>query len=163
MPDDQPREHGHRPVRPHLQVTIGSEETQQIASHPVTPDSLNNTSGETTDKEMPVHPDALSSKNKASVSSPAKAIPFWHPASLPPTLQWIPANWTWSKWKPVLRSALAAWICLLLFLIPATLNVMGQVSVFFILVSLTLDLRDLQAAFLIVIGKLLEDPSRAIF
>ncbi|KAF9237247.1 hypothetical protein BU15DRAFT_88826 [Melanogaster broomeanus] len=49
-------------------------------------------------------------------------------------LQWIPANWTWSKWKPVIRSALAAWISLVIFVIPTTENLLGQAA-FLILIG----------------------------
>lgn len=47
---------------------------------------------------------------------------------LPQRLQWISGNWSWSKWKPALRGALAAWISLVIFVIPTTGNVMGQVN-----------------------------------
>jgi hypothetical protein len=46
---------------------------------------------------------------------------------LPPSLQWIPANWNWSKLKPVIRSAIAGWIAAILFVIPAVEVLMGQV------------------------------------
>jgi hypothetical protein len=128
MPDHQQKD-GHQSPRPQLQVRIRSEETEPITVHPATPDSLNKSSATAADKEK-TGPNAFNGGNKATETSPAKSIAFWHSKNLPPTLQWIPANWSWSKWKPVLRSALAAWIGLLLFLIPTTLNVMGQVSFF---------------------------------
>ncbi|EIW75984.1 hypothetical protein CONPUDRAFT_93215 [Coniophora puteana RWD-64-598 SS2] len=53
---------------------------------------------------------------------------------LPSNLQWIPANCTWPKWKPVIRCAMAMWVASLLFLIPRTENMMGQAS-FLILIS----------------------------
>lgn len=128
MQDDQQND-GHPSARPHLQVRIQSDQTERIAVHLATPpDVLNNTSAEATDKEKTVPPNAYG--NKTTVGSLAKSVPFWRSTTLPHTLQWIPANWSWSKWKPVLRSALAAWISLLFFLIPTTLNVMGQVSIF---------------------------------
>lgn len=46
---------------------------------------------------------------------------------LPANLQWIPANWTWSKIKPVIRCAVAAWIAAVLFIIPRAEVFMGQV------------------------------------
>lgn len=49
---------------------------------------------------------------------------------LPSTLQWIPANWTWSKAKPVIRCAISAWVCLLLVIIPESSKFLGQVSIF---------------------------------
>jgi len=51
-------------------------------------------------------------------------------SSMLPDFQWVPQNTTWSRWKPVIRCALAAWICGLLFIIPKTENAMGQVSLF---------------------------------
>jgi hypothetical protein len=130
MADDQQGAR-YRSLRPQLQVRIQSEDAEPITAYPATFDSLNNTSAEAADKEKDVQPNASNSGNKATETSHAKSIAFWHSKNLPPTLQWIPANWSWSKWKPVLRCALAAWISLLLFLIPTTLNVMGEVSLFF--------------------------------
>ncbi|KAI9457691.1 hypothetical protein HD554DRAFT_2141770, partial [Boletus coccyginus] len=128
MPDDQQND-ARRSLRPQLQLRI-SEETEPIAIPSAIPDSLNDTLAEASHKEKIGHPNPFNSGKKNSGTSPAKSIPFWRPENLPPTLQWIPANWSWSKWKPVIRSALSAWIGLLLFLIPTTLNVMGQVSPF---------------------------------
>lgn len=50
---------------------------------------------------------------------------FW--SNILPDLQWVSQNNTWSKWKPVIRCALAAWISGLLFVIPKVENMMGQV------------------------------------
>ncbi|KAG1817351.1 hypothetical protein EV424DRAFT_1324468 [Suillus variegatus] len=61
--------------------------------------------------------------------------------NLPQSLRWIPANSTWSKWKPVIRSALAAWIAVVVFIIPPIENILGQ------------------AAFLIIIASFLSPPS----
>jgi len=47
---------------------------------------------------------------------------------LPDQLKWIPANWSWPKLKPVLRSALSAWICVLLIVINPSMRLLGQVS-----------------------------------
>ncbi|KAF8550186.1 hypothetical protein OG21DRAFT_1469052 [Imleria badia] len=144
MTDDQ-REDDHRSLRPKLQVRIQAEQTKPVAIDPTTPDSLNNPSAEAgadSDKEGTLHqPNALDGGNKTAETSPASVKSLRLSDNIPPTLQWIPANWSWSKWKPVLRSALAAWIGLLLFLIPTTLNVMGQ------------------AAFLIIIASFLSPPS----
>lgn len=48
-------------------------------------------------------------------------------SSVAPHFAWIAPNNSWSKWKPVIRCALAAWIAGVLFVIPATENAMGQV------------------------------------
>jgi hypothetical protein len=52
---------------------------------------------------------------------------------LPPSMHWIPANFNWSKLKPVIRSAVTAWISLLFVIINPTLRVVGQVSALFLL------------------------------
>ncbi|KAF8431956.1 hypothetical protein L210DRAFT_3650787 [Boletus edulis BED1] len=140
MPEDEQKDR-FRSLRPHLHVRIQSQEAQPITVHPATPHSLNNTSADATHKEKTLPPNAYSGGNDTTEASPATATSFWHSENLPHTLQWIPANWSWSKWKPVLRSALAAWISLLLFLIPTTIKVMGQ------------------AAFLIIIASFLSPPS----
>ncbi|RDB29703.1 Uncharacterized protein C57A7.05 [Hypsizygus marmoreus] len=60
---------------------------------------------------------------------------------LPESLGWIPANWQWTKLKPALRCAIAAWLGAVLFVIPAVETVLGQ------------------AAFLILIASVLSPPS----
>lgn len=54
---------------------------------------------------------------------------FKRPWKMPQFLQWIPANFTWERLKPVIRCAIAGWIAVVLFVIPAVSNLMGQVSV----------------------------------
>ncbi|KAF8344985.1 hypothetical protein F5887DRAFT_968850 [Amanita rubescens] len=51
--------------------------------------------------------------------------PQW---KVPQALQWIPANFTWEKLKPVIRCALAGWISVVVFVIPKSNAYMGQVS-----------------------------------
>ena len=51
-----------------------------------------------------------------------------HPWALPQFLQWIPANFTWENLKPVIRCAVAAWISVVFFVIPAVANLTGQVN-----------------------------------
>ena len=48
-------------------------------------------------------------------------------ATLPSSLRWIPANFTWSKIKPVIRCSIAASLAVILFVIPTVELVMGQV------------------------------------
>ncbi|PFH45992.1 hypothetical protein AMATHDRAFT_70774 [Amanita thiersii Skay4041] len=48
-------------------------------------------------------------------------------ASLPAFLQWIPANWSWSKLKPVIRAYAAGWTSAVLFVIPRVQIFIGQV------------------------------------
>lgn len=57
---------------------------------------------------------------------------FNRPWKVPEALQWIPANFTWQKCKPVIRCALAGWLSVVLFVIPRVNTLMGQVSVPFV-------------------------------
>lgn len=50
--------------------------------------------------------------------------------ALPDNLKWIPNNWTLPKVRPVVRSAVAAWISSVLFIIPTVEKYMGQVCQF---------------------------------
>ncbi|KAF7363690.1 hypothetical protein MSAN_01026700 [Mycena sanguinolenta] len=52
----------------------------------------------------------------------------------PSSLQWVPNNLTWAKIKPTIRSAIAAWLSTILFLIPAVERFLGQAS-FLILIT----------------------------
>lgn len=47
---------------------------------------------------------------------------------VPIDLAWVPANFTWSKLKPVIRCAVVCWVSAVLMIIPRTSNLMGQVS-----------------------------------
>lgn len=47
----------------------------------------------------------------------------------PINLQWVPNNWTWSKIKPVIRSAAMGWVSVLFMIIPRTERMLGQVSI----------------------------------
>ena len=48
----------------------------------------------------------------------------------PKCLAWIPANMTWTKWKPVIRSAVSAWLSVIFLVIGPVENAMGQVCTF---------------------------------
>ncbi|KAG1767104.1 hypothetical protein EDD22DRAFT_876477 [Suillus occidentalis] len=75
-------------------------------------------------------------RNTDVFESPAHAAekqPTKRKMKLPQTLKWIPANSTWSKWKPVIRSALTGWIAVVVFIIPRTENLLGQVCASFLL------------------------------
>ncbi|KAG5644456.1 hypothetical protein DXG03_008355 [Asterophora parasitica] len=67
-----------------------------------------------------------------------------HKREVPKSLQWVPENYTYVKMKPVIRCAVAAWIALILFLIPPVQRFFGQ------------------ASFLILIGAMLEANSRQV-
>ena len=66
---------------------------------------------------------------KKSDTSSRKVFPSRRTGSklqVPEYLEWIPANWTWAKFKPVIRCAVAAWIATIFFIIPQVQNFMGQ-------------------------------------
>lgn len=129
MPSRQQRDR-YRSMRPHVQVRIQGE-AEPIVIVPPTPATVSSTNiSEVGDaaQAKTVFPDVFPGEKQTTESFPARSTRRWRPENLPPALRWIPANWTWSKWKPVVRSALAAWISLLFFLIPTTLHAMGQVS-----------------------------------
>lgn len=56
----------------------------------------------------------------------ASRIARWSPLDL----SWIPANSTWSKWKPALRCAAVCFVSAVLMVIPSVYTPMGQVSFF---------------------------------
>ncbi len=71
-----------------------------------------------------------SGKDKSNSKSPSHRLaeilrPYWI---------WIPPNLNWPKLKPVLRSALVAWVCLVLFVIQPVQEAMGTAS-FLILIG----------------------------
>ncbi|KAL0581273.1 hypothetical protein V5O48_000756 [Marasmius crinis-equi] len=74
-------------------------------------------------------------------SSSSSKSSFGIKLEVPASLQWIPNNWKWSNIKVALRCAVAAWLALLLFVIPTIEVYMGQ------------------AAFLILIASILSPPS----
>ncbi|KAF5312520.1 hypothetical protein D9619_003562 [Psilocybe cf. subviscida] len=73
------------------------------------------------------------SAQKKTKSRP-KPKPKWL-TFLTSRLEWVPANWTFAKWKPVIRCALVAWISLVLFVIPAVEREMGQASILILTVA----------------------------
>jgi hypothetical protein len=76
-------------------------------------------------------PSNATEKPPAAGSSPntkttgAKKTRKW--LQLPAALRWIPANWTWAKWKPALRGAVAGWVSTVLFLIGPVQRQLGVV------------------------------------
>ncbi|EIN13098.1 hypothetical protein PUNSTDRAFT_139763 [Punctularia strigosozonata HHB-11173 SS5] len=70
-------------------------------------------------------------KGNSEVTKATRRAPIF---TVPKQLRWIPANATWSKLKPAIRSALAAWLSLVLLLIRPVQQSMGQAS-FIILVA----------------------------
>lgn len=163
MLEDQQKDH-HGSLRPRLQVRIWSEDPTTIHSTTLGSSNTGNTSVGATDKENIVQPNVFNRGTNSKHSGTSPCIPFWFFENLPPTLQWVPEHCNCSKWKPAVRSALAAWFSLLLFLIPTTQNVMGQVRFFSCFCPL-LELDptwNSQGSFLIIISKLLKDMFRYI-
>ncbi|KAL0071092.1 hypothetical protein AAF712_001650 [Marasmius tenuissimus] len=81
----------------------------------------------------------VSADSSDSPSSTSRQSPSLF--AVPASLQWIPDNWKWSNIKVVLRCAVAAWLAVVLFVIPPVELYMGQ------------------AAFLILIASILSPPS----
>lgn len=48
----------------------------------------------------------------------------------PESLAWIPANMTWTNWKPIIRSAVAVWLSIVFLVIDPVQDAMGQVCTF---------------------------------
>ena len=65
--------------------------------------------------------------HKEPEKSPKLSLGQWILKKSPIDLSWIPANWNWSKIKPVIRSAIEAWVSVIFFIIPRTEVIMGQV------------------------------------
>lgn len=53
----------------------------------------------------------------------------WVLKNSPIDLNWIPANWSWSKIKPVIRCAVTGWVSVLFFIIPQLEVMLGQVRI----------------------------------
>jgi hypothetical protein len=85
-----------------------------------------------------------SADGKVSQMRKARGILATH--KLPPQLAWIlPVVTDWSRAKPVLRSALAAWICMLFMLVDRTEEMLGTAS-FLILVGVFIQPAELPLA-----------------
>ncbi|KAJ6525711.1 hypothetical protein B0H19DRAFT_1223853 [Mycena capillaripes] len=92
--------------------------------------------GKSDSKSHPTRSDSSSTHISGTTDSEAKP-----PASKaldwlkwPKSLQWVLDNLTWPKVKPTIRSAIAAWISMVLFLIPKIEVFLGQAS-FLILIT----------------------------
>ncbi|KAG7095039.1 hypothetical protein E1B28_005829 [Marasmius oreades] len=55
---------------------------------------------------------------------------------IPASLQWIPDNWTWSNIKVALRCAVAAWLSMVLFVVPTVEVYVGQASFLILIASI---------------------------
>lgn len=102
--------------RPHIEIKFDSEvhDTRCTSSKPSHGDEqTNNTELMDSEKKPPSKSRILTSKIWTRLSS---------------HFQWIPPNNNWSKWKPVIRCALAAWIGVVIFVVPTSEKAMGQVN-----------------------------------
>lgn len=142
MADDQRGEQGRG--KPHLRVRILPRPAQaMVANGAVSSSCTYNDPSPHTDTTRGESAQASRCKEKASSGSASNSGTRLERSSLkfPRGLQWVSANWTWSKWKPALRSAVSAWVAVVIFVIPSVENVLGQ------------------AAFLILISSFLSAPS----
>ncbi|KAI6026427.1 hypothetical protein BKA83DRAFT_4243292 [Pisolithus microcarpus] len=141
MADDQRGERGRG--KPRLHVRILPRPAQIVANGAVSSSCAHNNPSSHTDTTRGDSAQAARCKGKASSGSARDSGTRLEQSSLklPRRLQWVSANWTWSRWKPALRSAVSAWVALVIFVIPSVENVLGQ------------------AAFLILIASFLSAPS----
>lgn len=74
--------------------------------------------------------DRKDESQEAAEKPPRLNLGQWILKKSPFDLNWIPANWNWSKIKPVIRSAIEAWVSVLFFIIPSIEKILGQVGGF---------------------------------
>ena len=67
------------------------------------------------------------SRTSSVISTPEKPLGGWLKTLTVDHTQWIVKNWNWSKLKPVIRSAVVAWVAVVLFVIPKVEAFIGQV------------------------------------
>ena len=70
----------------------------------------------------PSSSDAIQEKGKENPPPPGKKL------TLPSSLAWIPANFTWSQMKIVIRCSLTAWVSLVFSIVRPISRPLGQVS-----------------------------------
>ena len=91
-------------------------------------------SSDTHHKQHRVHGYSKDDEEGEGEEEEKPARPWWGWDRLlrasPVDLGWIPANWSWSKIKPVVRCAVTGWISVLFFVVPQLEVVLGQVRVF---------------------------------
>ncbi|KIK91214.1 hypothetical protein PAXRUDRAFT_150011 [Paxillus rubicundulus Ve08.2h10] len=108
---------------------VSTQPEPSVVGHHSVPSAsggLHSPASGTLEKHRTGHSEASKDDGPNILAQPADEKPQLRPIKPPASLQWIPANWTWSKWKPVIRSALAAWISVVIFVIPTTENLLGQ-------------------------------------
>ncbi|KAJ6597201.1 hypothetical protein DFH09DRAFT_113905 [Mycena vulgaris] len=78
---------------------------------------------------------STSSPDSSSASSATQSNSTADWLQWPASLQWVPDNLTWAKIKPTIRSAVAAWLSTVLFLIPKVELFLGQASFLIMITS----------------------------
>ena len=119
MPTNTPPNGARRPSNLTLRIAMPNSKTQPMhTSSTSTPNGarFSNYFSPTDEKERPRRRARFQLKNLK---------PDLH--HLPKPLEWIPQRFTWSNIKPVIRCAVSAWICLVLYVIHPVEKTMGQV------------------------------------
>lgn len=77
----------------------------------------------------PVHDEKVHQfrEKRRAFSEQLRSVGTFVVKNFPLDLQWIPNNWTWSKWKPVIRSAILGWLSILFMVITRLEEITGQV------------------------------------
>ncbi|EPQ28128.1 uncharacterized protein PFL1_06939 [Pseudozyma flocculosa PF-1] len=156
-PDSVRRHRGH----PAFDLTLQQEEQQQHHHHhhrqqpqqhgvdvrtsPATAATSSDSSSNSNEKtgesrrQRPPPPDAAAEEGSTAAQprSPPRIrriLAALHLDRPPPQLAWIPSTLTWPKLKPVIRSSIIAWICMVLMLIYDSEVALGTAS-FLVLIS----------------------------
>lgn len=119
--DVQQAQNGISRKRPHIEVKFDSEDHEVPDST-----SLKPSQGDSEKPEETKENKEKDCEKNPSSKSRILASKIW--TGLASHFQWVPPNNTWSKWKPVIRCALAAWISAIIFIVPKSETAMGQVS-----------------------------------
>lgn len=69
-----------------------------------------------------------SSSSDIAQEKEEEAPPPENKFTVPSSLAWIPANFTWTQLKPVIRCSLTAWVSLLCMILPRVARPLGQVG-----------------------------------
>jgi len=85
-------------------------------------EKLENKSANPGASASPSSSSAIQERGKEDPPPPEKKF------TLPPSIAWIPANFTWSQLKTVIRCSLTAWVSLLFTIIGPVSRSLGQVS-----------------------------------
>jgi hypothetical protein len=111
-------------IKEHYDICIGGEDASTPESDPPQPTSISSSVRPAPEQESNCHSrDDKAEANVADIYQHATSFHF----ELPGCLQWIPDNWTLSKWMTAARCAVSEWASLLLLIINPSTKAMGQV------------------------------------